>query len=117
MRMRTSVPHNAALLIGLLVLPLAAPGDRARAAAGWQSANGFRVLLTVDAPGRPRSNSPASVEIDFQQLLREQGACGTFDEHSVEILAGAALSRRVPHRIDRLFGASKVTVHFIVPDQ
>ena len=112
-----SLPHLLAVSIAVGCLGPRACGEPAQTDPGWRGPNGLRILLTVDARGRPRSHSPAFVEIDFQQLLREQGARGTFDEHSVEIVAGSGLSHCVPHRIDRLFGASKVAVHFIVPDQ
>src|SRR2546422_133083 len=105
------------LFQGLNCLCPPASAESSPAALAWPSANRFRVLLSVDARGRPRSNSPASVEMDFQQALGEQGARGSFDEHSVEIVAVSGPSRHVPHRIDRLFGASKVTVHFILPDE
>ena len=49
----------------------------------WTSPNRFRVLLKVDPRGRKRSNSPASVEIDFQEIIAQSGGAGTFDEHTV----------------------------------
>ena len=93
----------------------------------WTSTNRYRVPLTVDARDRRRSNSPASVEIDFQSLLPDGQE---FDEHTVEVvaldLAGQPKvfddSRRhaerphVPHRLDRLYGSSTVTLNFVIPD-
>jgi hypothetical protein len=106
-----------AAFLGLQCLCPQACAELAQAESGWHGANGFRVLLTVDARGRPRSNSPASVEFDFQQALREQGARGNFDEHSVEVVSTSGAVRRVPHLVESLFGASKVTLHFLLPDQ
>ena len=104
-----------AVLHGLICLCLRAGAESAQTDPAWGSANGFRVLLSVDARGRARSNSPVAFELDFQQALRDQGSSGTFDGYSVEIVAVSGPAR-MPHRIDRLFGASKVTVHFILPD-
>ena len=86
------------------------------AIAAWASPKGFRIWLAVDPRGRPRSNSPAAVEVDFRQFLRERGAVGTFDEHTVEVFSVSDIVQRVPHRVDRLFGASQVTLHFVLPD-
>jgi len=83
----------------------------------WNSANRFRVLLRVDPLGQPRTDSPASIEVDFQKLLQEQRSDGTFDHHTIEVITTSGVPRRVPHRIDRHFGATFVTLHFIVPNQ
>ncbi|HEY2952207.1 MAG TPA: FG-GAP-like repeat-containing protein, partial [Verrucomicrobiae bacterium] len=70
----------------------------------------------VDPRGRRRSNSPAALETDFQQALRERGADGHFDEHTVEVISLSGTPRRVAHRIDGLFGATAVRLNFVVPD-
>ena len=79
--------------------------------------------MDVDPRGRPRSNAPASVEVDFQQSLREQRAAGTFDEFTIEVHAARqrsdqsqATTRRVPHRLDRLFGTSRARLSFVLPE-
>jgi len=93
----------------------------------WTSTNNYRILLTVDPRGRIRSNSPASVEVDFQSLL---GSGQTFDEHTVEVVAYDEARRlkvfdrsrpgddrwRLPHRLDQLFGSTTVTLSFVIPD-
>jgi hypothetical protein len=114
------------------VLPLAPPTPRACAQSNpppvpWTSPNQYRLILNVDARDRQRSNSPASIEIDFQSHLpRGQ----EFDEHTIEVVALVETGRAkvfdnsqpendrtlVPHRIDRLFGATTATVNFVVPD-
>ncbi|MBI4585706.1 MAG: VCBS repeat-containing protein [Planctomycetes bacterium] len=99
---------------------LAEPGQ---AAPAWSSENRFRLRLAVDGKGRKRSNSPASAAIDFQEALRACGAAGDFAEATVAVvpLAAAGLaggnSGRVPHRLDRLFGSTKVVLHFVVTDE
>jgi FG-GAP-like repeat len=96
--------------------------------ADWTSANHFRVPLSVEVGDRPRSHSPAAVEVDFQALLGDGKA---FDESTIEVVAidadgkpkvfDASLSAgervRVPHRLDRLYGSTKATLNFVVPDQ
>jgi hypothetical protein len=83
----------------------------------WHSGNRFRLHVAVDLPGRPRSNSPASVEIDFPQILKEQGEKGTFAPDTVEVFPSSKRSSRVPHRADRFFGTTPVVLNFVVPDQ
>ena len=39
----------------------------------WTSPDRYRILLTVDPRGQHRSNSPASVSIDFKQKLAARG--------------------------------------------
>ena len=96
--------------------------------ADWTSASHFRVPLTVVAGDRRRSHSPAAIEVDFQTLL---GRGGTFDESTLEVVAIDAEGKpklfdasrpgaerlRVPHRLDRLYGSTKATLNFVVPDQ
>lgn len=54
-------------------------------------------------------------------MLASQAAGGTFDEHTVEVISfddarGSAL-KRVPHRIEGLFGSTKTTLCFVMPDE
>src|SRR5688500_17813419 len=49
--------------------------------------NRYFIRVHVDPRGRARSNSPVSVEVDFQQALARQGDAGTFDESTVEVVA------------------------------
>src|SRR5262245_12080632 len=87
------------MVLTLSLLELHAENVPARPA--WNSPNRWRLWLQVEPGGRLRSNSPASVEVDFQQLLREQGVAGTFDEFTLEVQCPAlSLSKkavRVPH--------------------
>ena len=50
----------------------------------WTSPNRYKLSLSVDSRGMIRTNSPASVDIDFVQALTDQGGSGTFDEHTIE---------------------------------
>jgi hypothetical protein len=82
----------------------------------WTSPCHFRVLLEVSPQRQNPSHSPASVELDFGRILREHGAMRTFDEHTVAVVPLSRPAQRVPHRLDRLFGASGVTLNFVIPD-
>jgi hypothetical protein len=74
----------------------------------WDSEERFRVLLAIE---RTNGSSPAAVKLDFQHWL---GTKGTFDESSVEIRPVGGGKSRVPHRVDRLFGSSQMTLSFVV---
>jgi len=115
----------------LVSLMAPAPSEAAAPNPPWTSPNHYRALLTVDGRARLRSNSPASVEIDFQQCLRKTGSAhGVFDENTLEVVAYVATGGprafdatqkgparyRLPHRIDKFFGLTKVTLHFVMPD-
>jgi hypothetical protein len=86
-------------------------------AAEWNSECRFRVLLEVDMKRSHRSSSPASIDVDFQDLLSRQKASGTFDPDSVEVIPVGFGDRRVPHRVEPYFGVTKVTLHFVVPNE
>lgn len=112
----------------LLFLAVEARTERAQSSPGWTSPNHFRVLLGVEHGGRKRSNSPASIDLDFQEMLNARGRSGTFDENTIEVvpLKGAVIPRprngpiaprRLPHRIDKFFGLTTVTLDFVVPDE
>src|SRR5262245_2651756 len=73
------------LIAGLLVAPGGMPASPP--APPWSSPARCRVLLRVDARGQSRSNSPASVELDFQRRLSDLGIRGRFDEDTLEIAA------------------------------
>jgi hypothetical protein len=65
----------ASLFLIIAVACFAEPELRpAVASPAWTSPNGFRLLVAVDARGRQRSDSPASLTVDFQQLARPQRA-------------------------------------------
>src|SRR4026208_930420 len=106
----------AAFAIGILDCVPQSLSQSGQLVQPWHSGNRFRLHLTVDVQGRLRSNTPASVEIDFQRILRERGETGTIEPHTVEVFPSGR-SSRVPHRIDRFYGATTVVLNFVVPDQ
>lgn len=97
----------------------------------WRSPNNYRFLLKVDTQDKSRSNSPASVDINFVQALSDKGIWGTFDEHTIEVVAydSSGLPKvfdssrygyeryLLPWRLDKYYGINKVTLNFVMPDQ
>jgi len=97
----------------------------------WRSPNRYRLLLQVDCRGVSRSNSPASVDVDFARILSDNGIRGTFDEHTIEVIAydglGAAKAYDVtragyerhllPWRLEKYYPITKATLHFVVPEE
>jgi hypothetical protein len=89
------------------------------------------VLLTVDSKGISRSHSPAFVDIDFAPFLRAAGEAGTFDIHTIEVVAYDSAnkpriydnSRRgyekylLPWRPQKYYGIGKITLSFVMPDE
>ena len=121
-----SVAMVEALLWGLSIGAIAVHASAPQVA--WTSPNRFRILLSVDGGGRVRTFSPAAVEVDFQSLLSGRGQ---LDDQSIEVMAIDETGRPkvfdgtrhgndrwlVPHRLDRLFGSPKSTLHFVMRDQ
>lgn len=97
----------------------------------WRSSNKYRLLLRVDPRGISRSNSPGCVDIDFVQTLSEKDISGTFDEHTIEVIAYDCsgcpklfdASRDgyerylLPWRLEKYYGINKVTLSFVMPDE
>ena len=129
--------HNLRLLLRPLavaagIILTAAGADSRAPAPPWHSPHRFRILLKVDPQGRTRSNSPASVDFDFQKALAEQGIRTPFDKNTVEVVAYDAAGRLkvfdedekdsrppsspLPWRIDEYFGITQVTLNFVMPD-
>jgi hypothetical protein len=97
----------------------------------WSSPNRrYRILVDVDSRGLPRSNCPASVDVDFPATLSRLKAKGEFDEHTLEVVGydGAGRARvfdtsrpgyeksLLPRRLDRSYGVSRATLAFVMPD-
>ena len=115
------------LVIGVVTIRPVSAGEPP-----WGQTNRrYRILLSVDPMGQARSHSPAAITgLDFQQLLAEQGELGTFDEHTIEVVAFDAgwafkvydLSRSgyeqylLPWRLEPYFGIAEVDLHFVMPD-
>jgi len=114
-RVHLRTPQRVAAVLLIATVPSAQPAPPTRPPA-WISPAHCRVLLQVTPQPRQRSNSPASFEIDFQQVLREHGQANPFDEDTVEVFSMSEAVRRVAHRIDRFFGSSRTAVHFVIPD-
>ncbi|MHC4674019.1 MAG: FG-GAP repeat domain-containing protein [Planctomycetota bacterium] len=96
----------------------------------WTSPKGHRILLRVDSRWKRRSNSPASIELDFVGTLADLGVRGTFDEDTIEVTAYDSgggprvydCSRvgceryQLPWRLDKYYGINKVSLNFVLPD-
>jgi hypothetical protein len=103
--------------------------DWAAAEPLWVSPNSYRIMLMVNPQGVIRSHSPASVDIDLVQALADQGGSGTFDEHTIEVVAYDSLDQPViydptrpdhekyllPWRIEKYYGIDTVTLSFVMP--
>lgn len=125
-------PHAILLSVMLMsatCLTLAVPALGAELP--WKSPNRHRLLLKVDSRGVSRSNSPAAVDVDFTKALADAEIAGTFDEHTIEVIAhdssGAARvfdASRVgqeryllPWRLEEYFAVDKVSLRFVLPDE
>jgi hypothetical protein len=97
----------------------------------WRSPNKYRLILSVDSRRSPRSNSPASIDIDFVKALSDRNITGTFDEDTIEVAAyEPSCSPKIfdtsrdgyekyllPQRIEKYYGINKVTISFVIPDE
>ena len=97
----------------------------------WRSPNRYRILLRVDSRNVSRSNSPASVDIDFVQALCDNGISRTFDADTIEVVAYDSSGSPklfdasqcgyarylLPWRLEKYYAIGKVTLHFVVPDE
>jgi len=95
----------------------------------WTSPNRYHLDLQVNPRGVTRSHSPASVNIDFVQTMANRGIKGTFDEHSIEVVAYNDSGKMViydpsragyeqyllPWRIQKYYGIDEVTLSFVLP--
>jgi hypothetical protein len=132
---------QASILAGGIALPAlagCAAGAGAAGAAGearapgeeWRSPDRFRIPLTVDPRRQPRSSSPASVDIDFARALADAGGAGTFDRHTIEIIALDSAGKPgvfdpsragseqflLPWHLQSYYGTGKATLSFVMPD-
>ena len=75
---------------------------------GWPSERGFTTITIahITFSMRARSNSPASVEIDFVKLLSGRGIPGRFDQRTIEVVAYKMLSDPGPFAMRRERGLS-----------
>jgi len=95
----------------------------------WVSPNHYRILLEVNQQGIHASGTPALVNIDFAQRLKEKKIHGSFDKNTMEVIAYHASGKPVvfdssrpgyekfllPWRIDEYYGMSQVTLNFVLP--
>jgi hypothetical protein len=122
-------PLTRILLTAIIYLTLQAPAVSVEPP--WRSPNKYRLLVSVDDRRTHRSNSPASVNIDFVKALSDMGISGTFDEHTIEAIAyDSSGSPNVfdssrdgyeryllPWRIQKFYRVNKVTLSFVMPDE
>ena len=97
----------------------------------WTSPCRYRLLLQVDPRGRSRSGSPASVQVDLVKLLSAREIPGSFDEHTIEVVAYDSFGtpavfdasrdgyerHLLPWRLEALYGSDKVTLSFVMPSE
>src|SRR5687768_9412562 len=57
----------------------------------WPSPDHYRVFLTANPGGASGGRIPASVNVNFQQILATQGVAQRWDPDSVEVIAYDAL--------------------------
>ena len=115
------------MILAALAFACAGP---ASAVATWTSPNHFRVMLSVNARGVTRRNSPASVYINLQSALTSMGGTGTIDMDTVEVVAydtsgvpNVFDSSRagyekylLPFRVERYYPINPLTLSFVMPD-
>ena len=108
-------------ILGLVCIIIGIGSTCAWAVVTWNSPNRYRVMLSVNPVGVTRKNSPASVDIDFPQLLTNKNAVGTFDPYTVEVVAYNSFGQPLmfdstrngyeryllPHRIQNYYGIKK----------
>ncbi len=120
------------MAIGIAFSAACASGAGTARAAGaeWLSPDRFRVPLTVDPRRGPRSSSPASVDVDFSRALAEAGGTGTFDPHTIEVIAFDASGDPrafdptragperflLPWRLEGSYGTGRARLGFVMPD-
>jgi len=127
--------RNTAIVATILAGLSGVVGARPAAAVDyeWSSPNRFRILLSVDPRGTAaRSHSPTGpARINFRQRLASSGGTGTFDEHTIEVMAYEPSGQPfiydagrtgyeqylLPCRIDQYYGMDEVDLVFVMPDQ
>ena len=74
------------------------------------------MLVEVQLRSEHCSNTPATIDINFQEAMA--GVSGKFDEHTVEVVPlQRANVRRVLHRLELFFSSSLTRLHFLVPSK
>ena len=125
------IPRFSLLKVITGLVLVSAAGPAALGVALWNSPNHYRVMLTVNPGAVTRKNSPATVRVNFPQLLTNLGVTGTFDQHTVEVMAynGSGQPKvfdssrsgyeqyLLPHYLDKYYRVNFVDVNFVVPDQ
>ena len=120
---------RSTLLVGAL-FALAHSASTSANELAWVSPMRCRILLTVDPRGQQRSNSPASVDIDFNVALTAGSTMGSFDKHTIEVVAYDAgdapkvfdTSREgdekylLPWRAETYYLSGRVTLSFVMPN-
>ncbi len=129
-RRPTSCRFLKSAAVAAAAILLAATGVASAVTLSWDSPDHYRILLNVDPNGVIRSNSPASVDLDFTAALLAGGNIGAFDEHTVEVIAYDATGNPrifdatregyeqylLPRRIQKYFAIHNTTLSFVLPD-
>ena len=116
-------------LVSAACLILAVPGSGEEPL--WRSPNHYRLMLEIDCRGISRSNSPAAVDLDFVKTLSDQRIVGTWDEHTIEVIAYDCFGMPkvfdtsrpgyerylLPWRLEKYYAVDDVTLRFVVPDE
>ena len=119
------------ILLFAIVAVLLSTEISAYAAAAWTSPNHYRLLLNVDTRGVVRRNSPASVDVNLQQSLINQGSTGTLDDDTIEVIGYNAAGQPatfdasrtgyekhlLPCRVDKYYPVATITLNFVIPNE
>jgi hypothetical protein len=97
----------------------------------WVSPNQHRMQLNVTHGGAAGAGSPAAIDLNFTERLKEANNSGKFDKHTVEVVAYDHNGKPVvfdesrsgyekyllPLRVDTYYGMENVTLNFHLPNE
>jgi hypothetical protein len=129
----TQLLSSAVLVLAQVFIVAPAFGDELP----WSSPCKYRLLLDVDVDAdvdpraHDRSNSPASVDVDFVKLLSDRGIAGRIDQRTIEVMAYDDFGSRAvfdksragyerylqPWRLDAFYGIDRETLNFVLPSE
>ena len=92
------------ILVAMLCLQLSQLAA-AQAGGWWDTQWGYRVPITVNSNGTPRTDKPAEIALNFTQLLSGLGVNGTFDPNAIRVIevngSNSVVDDAVPFQFDR----------------